>query len=71
MGFHTVHIAPQLGPLTHASGKLIHPLGEIEVDLVNDNSRLNGRIKLPGGLRGKFVHAGKTLDLKEGEQCIG
>jgi len=71
MGFNTVHIAPQLGPLTSASGKLVHPLGEIEVDLVNGNGRLHGRIKLPAGLRGKFVQAGKTLDLKEGEQRIG
>ena len=71
MGFRTVHIAPQLGPLTSASGKLVHPLGEIEVDLVNENGRLHGRVKLPAGLRGKFVHAGKTLDLMEGEQGIG
>lgn len=70
MGFNTVHIAPQLGSLTSASGKLVHPRGEIEVDFVNENNVLHGTIKLPVGLRGKFTHAGRTINLKEGAQTI-
>jgi hypothetical protein len=71
MGFHTVHIAPQLGLLTRVAGSLVHPLGAIEVDLTNENGCLSGRIILPAGLTGRFSHAGKMLDLKEGEQSIG
>ena len=70
MGFRTVHIAPQLGPLTGASGKLVHPLGEIEVDLAAERNSLRGSIKLPPGLSGTFTHAGRTVELKPGEQSI-
>jgi len=70
MGFGTVHIAPQLGALTHASAKLVHPLGEIEVELVNENNELHGRIKLPAGLTGEFSCGGQTIPLREGEQII-
>jgi hypothetical protein len=70
MGFQTVNIAPQLGSLTSASGKLVHPLGEIEVDLVKEGNDLHGSIKLPTGLRGTFTYAGRTVGLREGQQVV-
>jgi len=70
MGFQTVNIAPQLGSLTSASGKLVHPLGEIEVDLVKEGNDLHGSIKLPAGLRGTFTYAGRKVDLREGQQVV-
>jgi hypothetical protein len=71
MGFRTVEIAPQLGGLTRASGKLVHPAGGmIEVELVNDGEGMRGRVTLPEGLSGVFSWGGKRVALRAGGQDI-
>jgi hypothetical protein len=69
-GFESVRIAPQLGPLERAQGKLPHPLGFIEADLELKKGALSGSVSLPKGLKGIFVYAGKTKRLKPGKQKI-
>ena len=70
LGFRTVRISPQLGPLTHAHGRLVHPLGEILVDFRMSGHVLHGEIILPDVVTGKFEYQGNTIDLHEGKQNI-
>lgn len=69
IGFNTVVIRPQLGSLTHASGKLVHPLGGvIEVDLRVEQGQLRGSVALPEGVPGSFYdYAGQTIALAAGQ----
>jgi len=69
-GFRSVTIAPQLGPLTHAKGKLVHPQGEIEVDFRIEKDMLKGSVTLPEGVSGTLSYEGKTKALKSGRQEI-
>jgi hypothetical protein len=69
LGFKKVTIAPQLGPLQQASGKLVHPDGVIEVEFHQDRF-LHGKISLPGGVSGALVYNGRSLPLKEGSQVF-
>jgi alpha-L-rhamnosidase len=70
-GFRTVRIAPSLGPLKHAEGKISHPLGDIDVafDRVG-TSGIRGVVTLPPGLTGTFAWAGKQTPLRTGRQEI-
>jgi hypothetical protein len=58
-GFKTVVVAPQLGHLTRAAGRLPHPAGFIDVKFENGR----GTISLPPGVTGRFLAAGRTVDL--------
>jgi alpha-L-rhamnosidase len=69
-GFGTVSIAPQLGPLTRASGKLVHPAGYVKVQFFRDGKSLRGTVSLPRGVTGTFSHGGRTFRLKEGTQQV-
>ena len=69
-GFHTVSIEPQLGPLTHAKGKLAHPKGFITADLRVENGALKGSIELPEGVSGTLKHGRYTIELVPGRQEI-
>ena len=52
-GFREVEIAPLLGSLEHASGRLVHPSGgEIVVDLEQKDGALHGRVVLPPTVTG-------------------
>jgi hypothetical protein len=70
LGFHTVEIAPQIGPLTHVEGRMVHPRGEIAVELENRDGALQGTISLPDGVTGIFRYHGSTQDLVAGKQAI-
>ena len=63
-GFAQVRIAPQLGPLSWAQGRLPHPLGMIEVELEQQGRRWHGQIRLPRGVTGTFVQAGRVRPLR-------
>jgi hypothetical protein len=70
-GFRTVRIAPALGPLRHAEGRVPHPLGDIEVNFLREGERgLRADITLPRGLRGELVWQGERRRLHEGQQII-
>ena len=68
-GFRTVRIAPHLGPLRHAEGRVPHPLGDIEVQLRRIGARgLNAAVTLPAGLTGSFEWLGRPVRLHAGRQ---
>ncbi len=70
-GFRTVIIAPALGPLRRAEGRVPHPLGDIDVSLVRDGERgLRAEISLPPGLTGELVWRGQRRALHSGPQTI-
>ncbi len=71
-GFRSVRIAPSLGPLRRAVGRMPHPLGEIEVRLERSGERgLRGEVTLPAGLAGVLEWNGRTLQLRSGRQDVG
>ncbi|HEY3747219.1 MAG TPA: alpha-L-rhamnosidase C-terminal domain-containing protein [Gemmatimonadaceae bacterium] len=70
-GFRTVSIAPALGPLHRAEGRVPHPLGDIEVQLVREGARgLRADITLPRGLSGVLEWHGQRRQLREGRQTV-
>jgi 3',5'-cyclic AMP phosphodiesterase CpdA len=69
-GFARVSIRPFLGKLTHVSGSIPHPKGEIAVTLTLDNGKLNAGVTLPAGVEGKFEWHGQTRDLHPGENRL-
>ncbi|MFN2234889.1 MAG: alpha-L-rhamnosidase C-terminal domain-containing protein [Anaerolineales bacterium] len=69
-GFESVEIAPMPGHLSDLSGEMVHPLGQIEVDLQFKDGHVRGNISLPPGLTGVFRFAGKKLDLQSGQQQV-
>jgi alpha-L-rhamnosidase len=70
-GFRTVSIAPALGPLNRAEGRVPHPLGDIDVQLVREGARgLRADITLPRGLSGVLEWQGQRRQLRDGRQII-
>ena len=70
-GFRSVRIAPSLGPLKRAEGRIPHPRGDIEVKLERSGELgLRGEVTLPPGLSGVFEWKGRKLGLKPGRQEI-
>ena len=70
-GFRTVRIAPALGPLRRAEGRIPHPLGDIDVRLTREGEHgLRAEITLPRGLSGVLEWEGQRRPLREGRQII-
>ena len=69
-GFARVVIRPFLGKLTHVSGAIPHPKGEIAVTLALDNGKLEAGVTLPAGVTGRFEWHGQTRDLHPGENRL-
>jgi hypothetical protein len=70
-GFRTVRIAPALGPLRRAEGRVPHPLGDIDVKLVREGEHgLSAEVTMPRGLSGTFEWQGRRRQLHEGHQII-
>ncbi len=70
-GFRSVRIAPHLGSLRRAEGRVPHPRGEIDVRLERrDGGGLNVDVVLPEGLAGSFEWRGQTLPLRGGHQRL-
>ena len=68
-GFRSVVIAPNLGSLQQAEGKMPHPLGDIFVSLQRvDQDGIEASITLPDGLQGIFEWRGETIPLNSGAQ---
>lgn len=53
-GFSKVLISPQIGDLEHVSGTMMHPRGEIKVELKYEVGVLAATIALPEGTTGEF-----------------
>jgi hypothetical protein len=68
-GFKTVRIAPHLGPLQRAEGRVPHPRGTIVVRLARtEGGGLRGEVTLPEGLEGVLEWTGKEIPLRPGRQ---
>ncbi len=65
-GCATVTIRPQLGPLAHAAGRLVHPAGEITADVRVTNGVLSGTVSLPEGVTGTLQVNGTWHPLHSG-----
>ena len=68
MGFDTVEIRPQPGMLNMVKGSMVHPKGEIKVDLLKENSYTRIKIMLPEGLYGKLIYMDYETSLSPGEK---
>jgi hypothetical protein len=69
-GCATVEIAPQLGSLERAGGRLVHPRGDIVVELRTENGALHGQVELPEGVTGQLRLGDRTMVLHEGRQSF-
>jgi len=70
-GFKSVRIAPHLGPLEHAEGRVPHPLGSIDVRLVRtEGGGLRAEVTLPPGLSGVLEWNGRETALRPGRQEV-
>ncbi len=69
-GFARVVVRPFLGKLTHVSGAIPHPKGEIAVTLTLVESKLEASVTLPAGVEGRFEWRGQTRDLHPGENHL-
>jgi alpha-L-rhamnosidase len=68
-GFKKVRIAPHLGPLQRAEGRVPHPLGSIEVRIARTaGGGLHADVTLPGGLEGVLEWGAKEVALRPGRQ---
>jgi hypothetical protein len=65
-GFGHVEVAPRLGPLTEARGRVPHPAGVIEVELRRGGEGVFGRVVLPEGIDGRFRWGGRVWKLNPG-----
>jgi hypothetical protein len=78
-GFERVEIRPQLAGglaggragLEHASGRLIHPQGEINMEVWCADGTLHGSVSLPPGVTGMLDANGQTIELRSGSTTFG
>lgn len=66
MGFSSVEIRPQLGPLQDAGGVLAHPNGAIHVDCRREQEGLRVTVELPDSLHGHLVWGNQRIALAAG-----
>lgn len=69
-GFKRVIIRPYLGKLTHVSGSIPHPKGEIAVKLALESGKLQADVQLPPGVGGSFEWKGAKRELKPGNNRL-
>jgi hypothetical protein len=68
-GFRSVRIAPHLGPLRRASGRVPHPRGDIELSLGRVGERgVRVELTLPPRLSGTFAWGERRKRLRPGRQ---
>jgi hypothetical protein len=68
LGFRTVEVAPRLGPLTRAEGRIPHPRGEIAVEVRAEGGEPHGSVTLPPGVDGTLRLGGASRPLVAGRQ---
>jgi alpha-L-rhamnosidase len=70
-GFRRVRIAPSLGPLQWAEGRVPHPAGDIDVRVARQGaSGVRAVVTLPPGLSGEFVWRNRRVALHAGRQAL-
>lgn len=70
LGFREVEIAPRLGPLASAEGRLVHPRGEIVVAVQAEGERVRGTVRLPPGVTGALRLGDGARPIGPGEQAF-
>ncbi len=70
IGFRTVEIRPQLGSLTQAKGKLIHPRGLIVAQFTIANNSCRAAITLPDGVTGNLYWGSQMFPLEEKDTVV-
>jgi hypothetical protein len=70
-GHKMIEIAPNFNTLTQIKAIYPHYLGNIEVDLKRNGSKIDGEIIIPEGIQATFIWGGKKTVLKPGKQHIG
>jgi hypothetical protein len=66
-----VSIAPALGPLRTASGRVPHPRGDIDVALTRVGATgISAEVTLPVGVTGRFEWNGRSTALHAGKQTV-
>ena len=64
-----MRIAPALGPLQRAEGRVAHPRGDIDVALERIGAAgIHAVVTLPSGVSGVFEWGGKQVSLHAGRQ---
>ncbi|MBU0715948.1 MAG: hypothetical protein KJ964_11380 [Verrucomicrobia bacterium] len=69
-GFANVAIKPRPGNLRRLSGALPHYRGMIHVDLQIEEGKIEGKVSLPKGVKGRFYWKNSVCDLSEGATKI-
>ena len=69
-GFRRVMVRPFLGKLTHVSGTIPHPKGEISVKLALEAGKLDAQVTLPDGTSGEFMWRGERKELLAGKNHV-
>ena len=70
-GFRTVRIAPALGALGTASGRVPHPRGDIDVAFTRTGTAgLTAEVALPAGVTGRLEWRGRSAPLRPGRQTV-
>jgi len=69
-GHKTVEIAPSFGELKQIKAVYPHLLGNIEMNLNKENSKLTGEISIPSGMEAIFFWNGKKQKLAPGKNKI-
>jgi alpha-L-rhamnosidase len=69
-GFKRVKLIPHLGKLTHASGKIPLPDGEITVSYEQNNNNWKAAIELPSNTPGYLLWKEKRYELKPGKNSL-
>ena len=69
-GYGEVTIRPQLGAMTHAAGRLVHPRGPIETSFSRSEAGIQATIALPSGLQGTLIHGPQSYPLQSGSQSL-
>jgi hypothetical protein len=70
-GFAAVRVAPALGPLRAAEGRVAHPGGDVDVRLARGaDGALTADVTLPPGVRGVLSWGGQDVPLLAGPQRV-
>ncbi|MFI5188622.1 MAG: alpha-L-rhamnosidase C-terminal domain-containing protein, partial [Chitinophagales bacterium] len=69
-GFKKIKIVPHLGVLTHASGAIPHPNGNILVNFEKMSDSWKTSVTLPSNTPGYLLWKEKRFELKPGENFL-
>ncbi len=69
-GHRKIEIAPSFGDLNRIDAVYPHHLGNIEISLTKNGSKIEGYVTVPEGIKASFLWGAKKMYLKEGKQFI-